>query len=202
MQLSPRCFLKNRDLSTWCTILDYLYFDVLIVFWLMLNSVHQQANYHPWNLVFSWHVQCCLMLFFTCLETGSCYSRNDILRGTDETEKNLNYDSDLNKRANKRAIGGRAVKGFSFNKSYAITTLKLKRLALKSVHEALYTDLLMSVFVMSLFLCVPVTHKDTLGWFIPSTGQVNWSRPFRLVFSSGSNESNVSRLSKQCTPVS
>ena len=40
----------------------------------------------------------------------------------------FNCDSDLNeKAAYKRAIGGRGVKGFAFNKSCAKTTLNLKR---------------------------------------------------------------------------
>lgn len=103
------------------------------------------------------------MLSFTFLEASICSSCRDILKPTEEKKNHLNCDSDLNKKANKRSIGDRAVKGCSFKTSFAKTTMKLKRFALKSIHEALCTDLLMSVFVMSLFLCVPITHKHTQG---------------------------------------
>lgn len=114
----------------------------------------------------------------------------------------------MRKHLNKRAIGGREVKGFTFNKRCTKTTLNLKRCALKGMYKALCKCLLMSacMCVFSSCKCVCMcpchTHTHTQGWFIPSTGQVNWSRPFRLVFSSRSNESSVSRLSKQCAPVS
>lgn len=110
----------------------------------------------------------------------------------------------MRKHLNKRAIRGREVKGFTFNKRCAKTTLSLKRCALKGMYKALCKCLLMSVCVciafVHVFVCVHATytHTHTQGWFIPSTGQVNWSRPFRLVFGSRSNESSVSRPSKQC----
>lgn len=116
----------------------------------------------------------------------------------------------MRKHFNKRAIRGREVKGFTFNKHCAKTTLNQERHALKGIF---IKCLLMSVRMFyHVSLCVHLphrrahtcayTHTTTRGWFIPSTGQVNWNRSFRLVFSSRSNESTVSRLSKQCAPVS
>lgn len=94
---------------------------LLVLFWLMLNSVPQPANCDPQNLVLNCSVLRCLMhlqmLSFTCLEVGSCSSCKDTLRPTQKGKSQLNCDSDLNKKANKRAIGGRAVKGFPLTRA-------------------------------------------------------------------------------------